>query len=244
MRASDVVDSGEARSGAPIIGVTTYSQRARFDVWDTESVVLHRLYVDALRRAGAIPLLLPPVATGADEMLAAVHGLVLAGGPDVDPTRYGAQTHPATGEPSGLRDEFEFEALRAALRRDIPVLGVCRGLQVLNIELGGTLQQHVGVEGGVAHQAAADESGVHEVAFAERSRLIRVLGLRTKVRCHHHQAVERAADGLRPVAHAADGVIEALEHEERAFVVGVQWHPEAQDERDDRLFEALVAACR
>lgn len=225
-----------------MIGVSAYSQRARFGVWDTESVVLHRWYVDAIERAGGVPVLLPPVSDGAERMVRALDGLVLSGGPDVDPRRYGESPIPETGEPASLRDEFELGLLRAALGIELPLLAVCRGMQLLNTELGGTLEQHIEGEPATVHQPNPGEFGAHEVAVREDSLLAEVLGTRARASCHHHQAIRRLGSGLRAVAHAADGTVEGVEFADRRFALAVQWHPEAQ-QGDDRLFEALVREC-
>ncbi|WP_020498203.1 gamma-glutamyl-gamma-aminobutyrate hydrolase family protein [Sciscionella marina] len=229
-------------SQAPVIGLTAYAQRARFGVWDTESVVLHRNYVDAVSRAGGVAVLLPPVPGAADAVLRAVDGIVLSGGPDVEPARYGAARAAETGPPAEDRDGFELELARAALDRGLPILGVCRGLQILNTGLGGTLEQHIDEPRAPTHQPAPGEFGAHEVTVTEGSRLSEVLGGRAGACCHHHQAVGRLAEGLRAVAHAGDGTIEGVELPGESFVLAVQWHPEAA-RGDDRLFEALVREC-
>ncbi|MER5266489.1 gamma-glutamyl-gamma-aminobutyrate hydrolase family protein [Actinosynnema sp. NPDC002837] len=222
----------------PLIGVTTYLERARFGVWDVEAAVLHRDYLDSVVRAAGNPVLLPPVGTWDADSAAFLDGLVLAGGADVDPARYGRPRDPRTGPARPERDEVELSLARAALELDLPLLAVCRGMQVLNVALGGTLVQHVD-----GHNPAP---GVFEhtgVAVAPGSALAGIVGLATTVFCHHHQALDVLGDGLRVVASAPDGTVEAVELPGARFVLGVQSHPEA-DTEDDRLFAALVGAGR
>ena len=226
----------------PVIGLTTYLEPAKFVVWDTEATLLHRVYSDCVVAAGGIPVLLPPVTDAYDRLVSTVDGLVLTGGADVDPARYGHEAHPATYiRPD--RDAFEFGLFAAARRHGVPVLGVCRGLQVISVALGGTLAQHLPETAGSAeHQPAPAAFGTSTITLAEGSRAAAILGAETKVRCYHHQAIETLGDGLEPAGWAADGTIEAAELPGE-FVMGVQWHPE-QDTDDVRLFAALVEAAR
>ncbi|GAB3492939.1 gamma-glutamyl-gamma-aminobutyrate hydrolase family protein [Amycolatopsis cihanbeyliensis] len=235
-------NGSEAGSG-PVIGLTTYTELARFGVWEVDAAVLHRSYVDCVVRAGGIPMLLPPVGAGYAERLAAIDGLVLVGGADVDPARYDQPPHAGTvTRPE--RDEFEFGLLEHALAATVPVLGVCRGMEVLNVALGGTLIQHLPeTTGSSAHQPAVATFGSSTITLAEGSRAAGILGAETSCRCYHHQAVDRLGAGLRAVGWAADGTVEAVELPGEPFVLGVQWHPE-QDQDDLRLFAALVAAAR
>jgi len=227
----------------PRIGLTTYLERTTFGVWETDAAVLHHPYVDAVVRAGGVPLLLPPIATGHRELLSAVDGLILVGGADVDPARYGREPHPLTATRPD-RDAFEFALLDAALAAEKPVLGVCRGMEVLNVALGGTLTQHLPeVTGTIDHQPAVATYGTSTIALAEGSLAAGILGAETKCQCYHHQAVERLGAGLRAVGWAADGTVEAIELPDQPFVLGVQWHPEQQPD-DVRLFAALVNASK
>ena len=230
-----------SNASKPIIGISTYVETARWGVWDTPAALIPRTYVDCVVAAGGVPVLLPSVGTDASAM-SAVDGLVLAGGADVEPARYGQEPH-AKAKIRPERDGFEFALLRAALDAGTPVLAVCRGMQVLNVELGGTLVQHlperVGTE---AHQPAPGVFGATTVTLAEGSRAARILGSDTKVQCYHHQAIDRLGAGLVPVGWAPDGTVEAVELPGQ-FVVGVQWHPE-QDSDDLRLFAALVEEAR
>jgi putative glutamine amidotransferase len=225
----------------PVIGLTTYLEPARFLVWETEAALLHRVYVDSVVAAGGVPVLLPPVSDAYPELVSAVDGLVLVGGADVEPARYGQEPH-ATTYTRPNRDTFEFGLLEAALAADLPVLGVCRGLQVLSVALGGTLAQHLpDTTGSTEHQPAPATFGTTTVSLAEGSKAASILGGETKVHCYHHQAIDRLGDGLVPVGWAADGTIEAAELPGDGFVLGIQWHPE-QDTEDVRLFAALVEA--
>jgi gamma-glutamyl-gamma-aminobutyrate hydrolase PuuD len=225
----------------PIIGVTAYGEHARYGVWDHEAVLLPRTYPDVVIAAGGVPVLLPPVpeSAGAVDRLDAV---VLAGGPDVGPDRYGAAPHPRTGQPRPERDAAELAALHRALERGIPVLGVCRGAQILNVGLGGTLVQHVpDAVGHSGHNPSPGVFGTVQVTLEAGSRVAAALGPEATVRCHHHQALDRLADGLVVTGRAGDGLVEAVELAGSPFVVGVQWHPE-EDATDVRLMAELVTA--
>lgn len=227
----------------PRIGITTYRERARWGVWNTAADVLSVLYTDAVARFGGLPLLLPPVGSRlADDAIDTLDGLVLTGGADVDPRRYGADRSPHTGPAQSHRDDWEFALAGAALRRDLPLLGICRGMQVLNVALGGTLEQHLpDVVGHLGHGPSAGEFARHEVHFAPQSRLAMLLGPRIEVATHHHQAVRELGHGLRPTGWADDGTIEAIELAGASWVTGVQWHPEAHD--GGALFRGFIAAC-
>ncbi|WP_367128981.1 gamma-glutamyl-gamma-aminobutyrate hydrolase family protein [Saccharothrix sp. HUAS TT1] len=222
----------------PLIGVSTYLERVRFGVWDVEAAVLHRDYLDSVVRAGGNPVLLPPLGTWDADGVAFLDGLVLAGGADVDPALYGRPRDPRTGPARPERDLAELALARAALELDLPLLAVCRGMQVLNVALGGTLVQHVD-----GHNPAPGVYGHTGIAVAPGSALAGIVGLATTVYCHHHQALDVLGDGLRVVAGAPDGTPEAVELPGARFALGVQSHPEADNE-DDRLFAALVGASR
>jgi gamma-glutamyl-gamma-aminobutyrate hydrolase PuuD len=243
--ASNGSEHGGAGARRPLVGITAYGERAQYLVWDHDAVLLPRTYPDAVFRAGGVPVLLPPrpEAAYAVERLDA---LVLAGGPDIDPQHYGAERHPRTGPPRAERDAAELAALRCALAAGIPVLGVCRGVQLLNAALGGTLRQHLpDAVGHTGHNPSPGVFGTVEVALEPGSRVHRALGADVRVQCHHHQGLDRLGDGLVVTGLAGDGTIEAVEMSGRQFVVGVQWHPEQDARQDDRgLFAALVAAAR
>lgn len=203
-----------------------------------------RTYFDAVARAGGVPLMLPPIISLIDELpnlLSRVDAVVLHGGGDMDPRHYG-QT--ATAEQLyGIvpeHDEVELAVVRAALTRDLPMLAICRGLQVLNVALGGTLQQDIGSD---AHWFAH-----HRVELSADSLLAHALGSSVIGSCHcvHHQAIDRVADGLRVVGATEDGVVHAVEVTGARWVVGTQWHPEdtaAADPQQQRLFDALLQHC-
>lgn len=218
-----------------------YAETARWGVWDREAALLPTSYVHAVHRAGGVPVLLPILPDGAEIALSGVDGLVLAGGADVDPARY-HQTPHETAKTRPERDEWEFQLLRAALDRDLPVLGVCRGAQVFNVALGGTLRQHLPeVVEHTGHQPAPGAFGRSAVRLRPGSRTANVLGEHVEVPCYHHQALSEVAAELDVVGHAEDGTVEAVELPDRRFAIGVQWHPE-EDLDDIRLFQALAEA--
>jgi putative glutamine amidotransferase len=224
----------------PIVGITSYVEPATWGVWrEVPAALVPYDYVRAVTAAGARAVLLPP--DGADAgVLRALDGLVLAGGADLDPGRYGAAPHPLTSSRPD-RDSGEFTLLTAALDADLPVLGVCRGMQLLAVAYGGRLHQHLPeLTGDHRHQPAPGRYGSHPVRFAPGSRIAAVMaGAAVEVNSYHHQAVADAG-GLTVTGWADDGVVEAVEDPDRRFVLGVQWHPEAV--ADARLFAALVAA--
>jgi gamma-glutamyl-gamma-aminobutyrate hydrolase PuuD len=229
-------------SARPVVGITTYVEEAAWGHWRLEAALVPAMYVDALERAGARPLLVPPSDRGVEETLDALDGLLLSGGADLDAASYGADAHAETkGDPR--RDRAELALLEAALARDMPVLAVCRGSQVLNVARGGDLVQHLPEAlGHVGHLEVRGVFSEHPVRIAAESALGRLLGDRAPVKSHHHQGFGRVGAGLREVAWADDGSVEGVEDPDRRFAVGVLWHPEAGD--DARLFEALVDEAR
>ncbi len=241
----------DRRGGAPVIGLTAYCEPASWAVWHAPAVLLPVTYSEQVTAAGGVPLLLPPV-PGIAAAAGRLDGLILTGGGDIDPARYGAQPHPLTTRVSAARDGAELELLAAALAAGLPVLGICRGMQLLNVARGGTLCQHVGDEGG--HIPRPGTFGSHPVRVAAGSALAAILApgqqataAELAVPTSHHQAVGKLGDGLVATAWAGDGVIEAVEAPpgtggQHPFVLGVQWHPEAG--HDARLFRALVTAAR
>jgi putative glutamine amidotransferase len=239
-----------ARAGgepAPVIGLTTYRQQARSGVWDVHASFLPGGYLDGVTGAGGIVALLPPqpVDAGiASRVLDTLDGLIITGGKDLDPASYGHQSHPATEEPARDRDTWEFALAEAALQRRMPILGICRGAQVLNVTLGGTLHQHLpDVIGHSGHRVGDAVFATSTVRTVEGSRLSALLGPSVQVRCYHHQAIDRLGEGLMVSGTDADGVIEAAELTGPDFVVAVQWHPE--ETLDDlRLFAGLVDAAK
>ncbi|MBV9140243.1 MAG: gamma-glutamyl-gamma-aminobutyrate hydrolase family protein [Pseudonocardiales bacterium] len=227
----------------PVIGLTTYTEQVRCLAWDVEASLLPSTYVAAIIRSCGVPVLLPPVDHAADVVLGALDGLVLAGGGDLDAAAYGEAAHPANAGVRPARDAFELALLRAALDRDLPTLAVCRGTQLLNVALGGSLTQHLpDVLGHHAHRPAPGVCGPVQVRLAAHSRVARILGTEVQVLCQHHQALGRVAGDLDVVGWAQDGTVEAVELPGHTFVLGVQWHPE-EDTTDDRLFAALITAC-
>jgi putative glutamine amidotransferase len=230
----------------PVIGIVSPIERARWGAWDEPAHVLPRSYVDAVQRAGGSALILPADAawvTHPDEVLDLVDGLLLAGGSDIDPQFYGAEPHPETRGTVPERDTFELALARRAIERDLPFLGVCRGMQVMNVALGGTLHQHLpDVVGHGEHRRSLGsfEQADHDVELASGSLAARAAGERTHVtKSHHHQGVDRVGEGLQVTGRATlDDLVEAVELPDRRFTLGVQWHPEA-DERS-RLIAALV----
>ena len=230
-------------NGKPVVGITTYVEPAKWGAWSLEAALIPFAYVQAVERAGARPLLVPPSDGGVEETLDALDGLLLSGGADLDPTLYGADPHPETTGLRPERDRAELALLEGALARDMPVLAVCRGVQVLNVARGGDLVQHLPeVVGDARHRETAGVFSEHPVRIEDDSKLGALLGDSAPVMSSHHQGVGAVGRGLREVAWADDGTIEALEDPEQRFAVGVLWHPEAGE--DMKLFEALVAEAR
>jgi len=225
------------------IGITTYREQARWGLWDTAADVQFTLYADAIMQAGGLPLLLPPVDPAlAAAAVAAVDGVLLSGGADVDPAVYGAIRSPHTGPAQPHRDAWELALARAAVDQQRPLLGVCRGMQVLDVALGGTLEQHLpDVVGHTGHAPVAGQFGRHEVRFAPDSRLGALLGERIVIATHHHQAVRTLGAGLVATGWADDGTVEAIELAGADWVVGVQWHPEAYE--GAALLAGFTVAC-
>jgi gamma-glutamyl-gamma-aminobutyrate hydrolase PuuD len=229
--------------GRPIVGITTYVEPARWGDWQLEAALIPFMYVQAVERAGARPLLVPPTEEGVEETLDVLDGLLLSGGADLDPDTYGAEPHPTTSGVRPERDRAELALLEGALARDMPVLAVCRGSQVLNVARGGDLVQHLPeVVGHEEHRAVPGVFSEHPVRIEGDSKLGAFLGDQAPVQSHHHQGIGRLGEGLREVAWAGDGTVEGVEDQSRRFAVGVLWHPEAG--ADERLFEALVAEAR
>jgi putative glutamine amidotransferase len=239
-----VTGAGEPRR-RPLIGLTTYREQARWGVWDTRADLLPTVYARGIEAAGGVPVLLPPTEPAADAAAAVVarlDGLVVSGGADVAPARYAAQPHDTTTSWREDRDEWEITVLDAAARAGIPALGVCRGMQVMAVAAGGSLEQHVpDVVGHEQHNPGGDRFGSTTVRVDEASRLGSLVGGHLEVHCHHHQAVA-AHPGFEPVAWAGDGTLEAMEAAGDRFCVGVQWHPEMAV--DAGLFAGLVRAAR
>ena len=237
--------SSSVRPVLPIIGMTTYLQQAQTGVWDVRASFLPAIYVEGVNLAGGIATLLPPQPVEADiaeRVLDGLDGLVITGGKDVDSASYGQQPHPAADEPGRDRDAWEFALLDGALRRGMPVLGICRGAQVLNVALGGTLHQHLpDVVSHTRHQQGNAVFSTSAVRTVPGTRLSALIGESSDAQCYHHQAIDRLGAGLIVSAQDSDGVIEAVEVPGENFVLAVQWHPEERLD-DLRLFAAVVDA--
>jgi gamma-glutamyl-gamma-aminobutyrate hydrolase PuuD len=226
-----------------VIGITTYVTRAQWSYWDEEAVLVPAAYVQALERASGRPVLIPPSEHGIEETLDAVDGLIFSGGSDLDPDLYDQEPHDETFGVVPERDRAELALLEAAFARDLPVLAVCRGSQVLNVARGGDLVQHLpDLVGDEKHKHTPGTFADHDVTLQPGTRLASLLGDHAPVKSHHHQGFGRVGDGLRVAAHAEDGTIEAVEDPSRRFALGVLWHPEAGE--DLKLFEELVDAAR
>jgi len=246
----------------PVIGIATYDDEAAWRSWSARAALLPYSYVDAVRSSGGRPVLLPPGGTDEEACaaVAGVDGLIVAGGPDVDPVRYGAARHAETQPSLPVRDAWDMSVTSSALRLGVPLLAICRGMQVLNIIRGGTLHQHVpDLVGHERHGPPEIGFGTHKVRVSPGSMLAGILAPEAEdgyfevaddtyydVPTRHHQAVQLLGDGLTAVAWEQDGIIEAVEAGPSAldrcsgFVLGVQWHPEQGE--DLRVFAALTAA--
>ena len=244
--------AGSGRApGRPVIGISSYAEQVRWGSWDAPAMLLPRGYADAVAAAGANPVLLPPL-PGIEQVVTRLDGLILSGGGDIDPAEFGAETAPETRTIRPARDAAEFALVAAALEHGLPLLGICRGLQVLNVALGGTLHQHLpALVGHDEHSPVPGGYGSHPVRVAEGSRLAGILAgdlAAIPVPTHHHQGIDRLGAGLTATAWTGDGVVEAVElaappgngNAGAWFALAVQWHPEAGT--DPRLFQALVGA--
>lgn len=227
----------------PLIGLSTYREQARWGAWDVSADLLPTAYARSVETAGGVPVLLPP--SGAQEpagVVARLDGLVISGGADVDPRRYGEEPQARTRGWRDDRDEWEVALLDAAWDSGLPVLGVCRGMQVMAVRNGGVLHQHTpDVVGHEQHAPGEGEYGTVRVETVAGSRVRALIGPRVTVSCHHHQSV-RAHPGFEPAAYAADGTLEAMEDPQRPFWLAVQWHPETRV--DAGLFRGVVDAAR
>jgi putative glutamine amidotransferase len=227
---------------APVIGITTYREEAAWGVWQRRADLLPTQYAAAVEATGGVPLLLPPLAQpgAADAVVARLDGLVISGGADVEPERYGEPAHPRTAGSRADRDAWEIALLDAADAVGLPALGVCRGMQVMAVRAGGVLDQHVpDLVGHEQHSPGGDEFGAVEVTTSPGTRIAALVGDRLSVNCHHHQSV-RTHPGFDAAARAADGTLEAMEAPGGRFCVGVQWHPETA--ADVGLLAGLVRA--
>jgi putative glutamine amidotransferase len=227
----------------PVIGICAAIESAQWAAWEVVVNLSPRTYSLAVQRAGGLALVLPPddvVAESPDELLDKLDGLILAGGSDIDPGSYGAQPHPETRGTWPERDRFELGMGTRALERDMPVLGICRGMQMLNVIQGGTLNQHLGLE---LHRHTPGAFTDHAVRLEPGSLAERVVGgEHTDVKSAHHQGLDELGEGVVATGYADDGIVEAIELPERGFAVGVLWHPE-EDERS-RVMGSLVDEAR
>ena len=224
----------------PVVGITSYVEQARWGVWDVPAVVLPFRYVERVESAGATAVVLPPAATSDAEVLDRLDAVVFAGGADLDPALYDQPAHERTTGLRPERDAAEVPLMRAALDRDLPLLGICRGMQVLSVVSGGALEQHLpDVVGHEGHRPEPGVYGRHGVRLAPGSLAHRLLGDEVSVPSYHHQGIA-SAGSLTVTGWADDETPEVVEHPDKRFAVGVLWHPEAGD--DLRLFQALVLA--
>jgi putative glutamine amidotransferase len=234
----------------PAIGILTPFTVARFGVWHQPAALLPEGYVAAVNRAGGLALLATPdpaLTAAPDELLDRLDGLILSGGTDLDPASYGAEAHPETQGMQRERDDFEVAMFRRAVQRDLPVLGICRGMQVMNVALGGTLHQHLPESHGHSDHRRVPGSfdgADHDVRLAADSLAARAAGeMLHATKSHHHQGVDRLGDGLVISGLSTlDDLAEAIELPDRRFALGVQWHPEADEH--SRVIAALVDAAR
>ncbi|NYJ73724.1 gamma-glutamyl-gamma-aminobutyrate hydrolase family protein [Allobranchiibius huperziae] len=230
----------------PVIGITPYLEPVDRDVWRAQlSVTLPATYAEKVIEAGGIPLVVPPLPDADEEwaarVLGRVDGLILSGGADVEAARYGAQPHPAAQEARPDRDVSELLLAQVGRELDVPTLGICRGMQVMAVAAGGTLNQHLPDDvGHERHSPSPGEWSSHRVLVGQGTPLAALLGAEVTCPTYHHQGVA-SCPGYDVVARAEDGVVEAIHDPSARWRLGVQWHPEQGD--DLRLFEALVAAC-
>jgi putative glutamine amidotransferase len=224
----------------PVVGITSYVEQARWGVWDVPASVLPFRYVERVEAAGGTAVVLPPAAAADAEVLERLDAVVFAGGADLDPGLYGEEPHPETTGLRPERDAAEVPLMKAALDRDVPLLGICRGMQVLSVVRGGSLVQHLpDAVGHERHRPAPGTYGLHDVRLEPGSLAHRLLGDHINVPSYHHQGLASAGD-LSVTGWADDQTPEVVEDPSLRFALGVLWHPESGD--DLRLFEALVAA--
>jgi len=232
--------------GRPVIGICAALERAKWSVWDQQTFLTPRGYVDAIHRAGGLAVVIPPdpeLETNPDEILDRIDGLILAGGADIDPANYGAEPHPATTHTVPERDTFEIALAQRALERDMPMLGICRGMQLMNVATGGTLNQHVPESHGHddhRRSPGSFDDADHDVRLEPGSLAARAAGEEVHAtKSHHHQGIDVLGEGLVVTGWAdLDELPEAIEAPDKRFALGVQWHPEADEL--SRVIEAFV----
>jgi putative glutamine amidotransferase len=231
----------------PVIGITCDFELARWGMWERRAVLAPAVYVDVVDRADGRPVLVPPMTEGAEETVAALDGLIFSGGADIDAERYGRQQHPETLRTKPDRDAGELALLAEAEKQDLPVLGICRGVELICVARGAVLDQHLPdvdpkAGGETVHQGAPGQYVQHDITVVEGSQLASIIGAVRAVSSYHHQAPAHPGRGLVAAAHAPDGTLEAVEDPDRDFYLGVLWHPEFDGQIE--LFEALVGAAR
>lgn len=240
-------ETSPAAGAPPLIGITSYLEQAQTGVWNVRASFLPQVYLNAVTDAGGIAIVLPPQPVSpqiAASIVASLDGIILSGGADIDPARYGQQPHERTAPPREDRDAFESALLKAALEADLPFLGICRGAQLLNVELGGSLVQHLpDLVGDNRYQLGDGVFNPIDVEVDSGSRIADVLGENRTARAHlyHHQSIDTIGAGLTVTSRTADGVPQSIELAAVPFGIAVQWHPE-ENPQDRRLFEGLVAA--
>jgi putative glutamine amidotransferase len=232
----------------PVIGLTSYRQRGQTGVWDTEMAMLPAFYLEGVTRAGGLAVILPPQQVDSEDarnLLAGLDGLIITGGRDVEAARYGHESHEKAEKPDRLRDLLEDELISAAIQMKLPFLGICRGAQMLNVNRGGTLIQHLPDVVGDNRYLQGEGNFAHmQMSVREGSLLSSIVGEQVdNAALYHHQAIDEPGEGLQVVAYSPDGIVQAVEVEDHPFGLAVQWHPE-QTLDDLRLFEALVAATK
>jgi putative glutamine amidotransferase len=239
----DFAAAENARSvGRPVVGIGAHTGPVKIAIFDKRATFVAEEFVDRLYAVGCAPVLLPPL-PGSEHVVPRLDGLFLLPGPDVDPASYSAERHPAVKRVDAERDAAEFALIDAALGAEVPILAVCRGMQLLNVFRKGTLHQHLpDIIGNDGHLTGPEAYEDQRIRMAPGSRLAAVLGETTVVPCHHHQAIDQLGVGLTATAWASDGTIEALEVPDHPFAVGVQWHTEQSP--DDRLYHAFAEAAR
>lgn len=248
MAAADTTMPRPARMPRPVIGITALVEPASWSSWrDVPAVVTPFAYVRHIMRAGGCAVVIPPLPAGATvqdacDVVRRLDGLIISGGVDVESSRYGEPPHPQAQPPRADRDASELVLARASASENVPLLGVCRGMQVMAVAAGGSLEQHLPDRlGSTRHAPGVGFYGSHVVTIADGSLLAEIVGAEVTVATYHHQGVV-SAPGYRLCAWAEDGVLEGMEDPAADFRIGVQWHPEAGE--DPRLFERLVAAAR
>jgi putative glutamine amidotransferase len=232
----------------PVIGLTSYRQRGQTGVWDTEMAMLPAFYIEGVTRAGGLAVILPPQQVDSEDarnLLAGLDGLIITGGRDVEAARYGHESHEKAEKPDRLRDLLEDELITAAIQMKLPFLGICRGAQMLNVNRGGNLIQHLPDVVGDNRYLQGEGNFAHmQMSVREGSLLSSIVGEKVQnAALYHHQAIDEPGEGLQIVAYSPDGIVQAVEVENHPFGLAVQWHPE-QTLDDLRLFEALIAATK